>query len=204
MRKSSIFMAGMSAVLLAFGLVLAGCDNGTTGGGDNDGGDNVPTIPSGTITLAGTDEENTFTMTLSEGLVWYDVDSLSAFFFELDGEVTAPGPDASNAAISSAGEFNYSFAKISDTVVTVELSQFLRDRYYFGSGKLKLRDMSSIMENRTTDYGSWLISHFTTQGDAYMNTISSPWPMEDTVVAAHGKLTTEGGSVNFNIPKHEE
>jgi hypothetical protein len=33
MKKSKLFLAGMAALLLSFGLVLAGCDNGSSGGG---------------------------------------------------------------------------------------------------------------------------------------------------------------------------
>ena len=40
MKKNRFFVLGMLAVLLTFGLVLAGCDNGSTGSGDN------PTSPS--------------------------------------------------------------------------------------------------------------------------------------------------------------
>jgi hypothetical protein len=38
MKRSSMFMTGMLAVLLTFGLVLAGCDNGGGGGGGGGGG----------------------------------------------------------------------------------------------------------------------------------------------------------------------
>jgi hypothetical protein len=40
MKKSRIFLLGMLAVLLTFGLVPAGCDNGTTGNDGNGGNNN--------------------------------------------------------------------------------------------------------------------------------------------------------------------
>jgi predicted transcriptional regulator len=36
MKKSSIFMTGMLAILLAFGFIVSGCDNGTAGDDDDD------------------------------------------------------------------------------------------------------------------------------------------------------------------------
>jgi predicted small secreted protein len=46
MKKSKIFFLGVMALVLSFGLVLAGCDNATNGGGNdnnNNGGKNPPT-----------------------------------------------------------------------------------------------------------------------------------------------------------------
>jgi hypothetical protein len=41
MKHNKVLLMGMLAVLLAFGLVLAGCDTGTGSGGNTDGGGNT-------------------------------------------------------------------------------------------------------------------------------------------------------------------
>jgi hypothetical protein len=45
MKKNNIFFFGMLVMVLTFGLVFVGCDNGTTSGGSGGGTSGVGTIP---------------------------------------------------------------------------------------------------------------------------------------------------------------
>jgi uncharacterized repeat protein (TIGR02543 family) len=69
MRKNTVVIAGMLAVLLAFGLVLIGCDTGTggnTGGGDNTGGNNADTTTY-TVTFYGNGGSSPSSQTVDAG-----------------------------------------------------------------------------------------------------------------------------------------
>jgi hypothetical protein len=128
MKKNKSFMMGTLAVMLAFGLVLAGCDNGT---GSDDNGPSGPTIK---LTDTG---NNTFTLTLT-GAIWdpsYETPNLTPGrynhgCFEWDGEPTGN---------VTAGRIALSSNRTSDTVMTVTMS--VSSTVYNpvnGSGKLKL------------------------------------------------------------------
>jgi hypothetical protein len=194
MKKSKYFVAGMAALLLSFGLVLAGCED-PNGSGT---GDQKRTQKSGTIKLTDTGN-NTFTITLT-GFVFKDdlnygyiVDA-----FELDGEVTAEGVDSVNPKIYGLRDIKHTIVRTSDTVLTVTMSQHHDGSpphvyYYFGSGKFKYPNDAFAPEGqniaRLTEYVKDFYYGVQYSGD-YVGDFMS--------------VTADSGSVSFNIPKHVE
>jgi hypothetical protein len=53
MRKNSLFMTGMLALLLTFGLVLGGCPNGNDDDDDDDGANKVTILNSTDVSIVG-------------------------------------------------------------------------------------------------------------------------------------------------------
>jgi hypothetical protein len=187
MRRKSVFMAGMLALLLAFGLVLAGCSLD-----DDDGdGNKEPSPKSGTIKLTET-ETNVFTVTLTGFEFMADsadiiVNALT-HHLEVDGEVTAEGTDSYNKAISYAeNDITYSVVRTSDTVLTITMSQNNLDRgsgnveWYFGSGKLKF-------DSEPFEFP---------QLNSFIQDL--PEVLDNSLTVAE-----DSESVSFDIPKHEE
>jgi hypothetical protein len=166
---------------------------------DDDGGGGIGEIPSGTIKLADSGN-NTFTLTLTGGLTWKASDlSNPSFFLEFDGDVTA-ADDGYNAPISTPVLIDYTTTRTSDTVLTVVMSQLWSNyRPYFGSGKLKLRDLSDSVEPTSPSYGAQIVISYTEQA------IIEQGVYHD-IAEAEGKLTVaaDSGSVSFNIPKYED
>jgi hypothetical protein len=211
MQKNILKLIGIIASVTVIGFGLAGCDTGANDSvpeeepGTND---EAPVIPSGTLTLASS-ADNTFTLTLSGGLTWksYPAGIVGNLFFELDGVVTAPDPDGYNRAIQNLVDLEYTVTRTSDTVLTVTLSQKRSGiSYYFGSGRLKLKDLSAHGTDSASnsDLGAELITEYSSIGEdiRMYYYIKDGNPLE----AASGKLTTASGSgsVSFNIPKHVE
>jgi hypothetical protein len=184
---------------------------------NNDNNDNdIIEIPSGTIKLTETGN-NTFTLTLTGGLTWRDI---SDFYIanihnvlEFDGEVTVSEGTTNTGeirhdGISNTSNFFYTATRTSDTVATVVMSQYHSSyysqytTYIYGSGKVKLRDLSTRPSEYEESIGAYFVSQNTTQGwEAVPQSYSSTL---EAYAKAEGKLTIadDSGSANFDIPKY--
>jgi hypothetical protein len=119
MKKNTFFVVGMVALLLSFGVVLMGCDNGTNGGG---GGGGNPTVKLEKAT------EDTFTLTLS-GTTWK---TGVVFDLTLFSNIVAQENWITTGTLVQLD----SAERTSDTVVTVTVSTTGPEA---GSGTISLR-----------------------------------------------------------------
>jgi hypothetical protein len=146
MRRNSVFMAGMAALLLAFGLVLAGCDNG------NGNGDGIITVSYLIYSRAGVDITVIF-----EAPTAAEVESAAAALFlgvilpyPAKPIVTVPDSVTIPVIDQDAGEFD-------DKTVTFTLPA--EDGYYFAklsvNGVSKVYAIGSYYEGKVSKRGDF-------------------------------------------------
>jgi hypothetical protein len=194
MNKKHGLLFRFAVIAIAAMFTVTGCSKGD----DDSGGGGVPT---GTIKLTQSAEQKTankFTLTLT-GLTWVKEESFDIYsFLDIDGDVTAGNVDTHNKKIGRTLDIRMTQERITDTVITVTMSQynFVND-YYYGSGKLKLRNLAE--KDGYFTVGADIIKTCTQEGLAYA---SDPYNDHDNL---NGKLTEASGSasVSFNIARHE-
>jgi hypothetical protein len=217
MKKSKLFLTEMAALLLTFGLVLTGCDNGSTDGG---GGSTISlNIGSATewdeavTTMKGGDDGAKYAITLSDDL---DLPS---------DQLKFTGDDAANVAITikgeghtirlNAGSKGSLFALSDQTLVLEKVTLAGHDDnnkplVAVASAALTMNDGAKISGNKGDSYGGGggvaisgiLLNGKVVGGSLTMNNgaeISGNESLDGGgVYVMYGSLTMNGGVISGN------